>query len=160
MEIFEWSTKNKILDIIAEGKGIIPYEKIADMNSMFLMLENNVFFKKRELYSSLKRRAVTNNDYESSFYLYKTLEMQNLGDRNDLCNAQDVVLLCETGENRFQFMHNQYGFNSRKCDSASTLSNCIERETYWVIIALPTSNEVADIFEQTITGGLAQLIQG
>ena len=97
---------------------------------MFLMLENNVFFKKRELYSSLKRRAVTNNDYESSFYLYKTLEMRNLGDMNDLCNAQDVVLLCETGENRFQFMHNQYGFNPRKCHSASTLSNSIERETY------------------------------
>ena len=37
--------KNKILDIIAEGKGIIPYEKKADMNSMFLMLEN-VFSKK------------------------------------------------------------------------------------------------------------------
>ena len=83
--------------------------------------------------------------------------MQNLGDRNDLCNAQDVVLLCETGENRFQFMHNQYGFNSRKFDSASTLSNCIERETYWVIIALPTSNEVVDIFEQTITGGFSSV---
>ena len=83
--------------------------------------------------------------------------MQNLGDRNDLCNAQDVVLLCETGENRFQFMHNQYGFNSRKCDSASTLSNCIERETYWVIIALPASNEVVDIFEQTITGGFSSV---
>ena len=40
--------KNKSLDIIAEGKEIIPYEKIADMNSMFLMLENNVFFSKKE----------------------------------------------------------------------------------------------------------------
>ena len=38
--------KNKILDIIAEGKGIIPHEKIADMYSMFLMLENSFFSKK------------------------------------------------------------------------------------------------------------------
>ena len=56
--------------------------------------------------------------------------MLNLGDMNGLCNAQDVVLVCETGENRFQFIHNQHGFNPRKCDSASTLSNCIDRETY------------------------------
>ena len=29
------SQKNKILEIIAESKGIIPYGKIVDMNSMF-----------------------------------------------------------------------------------------------------------------------------
>ena len=54
--------------------------------------------------------------------------------------------------NRFQFMHDQYGFNPRKCNSASTLSNCIKREISCVIIALPTSNDVVDIFEQTMTG--------
>ena len=36
--------KNKILEIIVEGKGIILYEKIVDINSMFLTLENYVFF--------------------------------------------------------------------------------------------------------------------
>ena len=36
------SQKCKILDIIAEGKGIIPYEKIVDMISMFLVPENEV----------------------------------------------------------------------------------------------------------------------
>ena len=40
-------SKNKILDIILEGKGIIPYEKIVDMNSMFLTPEN-VFFKTKQ----------------------------------------------------------------------------------------------------------------
>ena len=28
--------------------------------------------------------------------------MRNLGDLNDLYNAQDVILLCEITENRFQ----------------------------------------------------------
>ena len=78
--------------------------------------------------------------------------MSNLGDMNDLSNAQDVILLCKTGENRFQFMHDRYGFNPRKWNSASTLSGCIEREMLRVILALQTSNEVVDIFEQTITG--------
>ena len=78
--------------------------------------------------------------------------MSNLGDMNDLSNAQDVILLCKTGETRFQFMHDRYGFNPRKFNSASTLSGCIERETLRVILVLQTSNEVVDIFEQTITG--------
>ena len=44
-------------------------------------------------------------------------------------------------------MHNQYGFNPRKFNSASILSDCIEREMSRVIIALPTSNEAFDSFE-------------
>ena len=44
-------------------------------------------------------------------------------------------------------MHDQSGFNPRKCNLAGTLCSCIEREMYQVIIALPTSNEVVDIFE-------------
>ena len=72
--------------------------------------------------------------------------MRNLGDMNYLCNAQDIVFLCLIGENRFQFMHNRYGFNPRKCNLARTLSGCIEREMPGVILALPTSNEVVDIF--------------
>ena len=92
--------------------------------------------------------------------------MQHLEDINDLYNVQDVILLSVICENRFQFMYDKYGFNPRKCNSASvvvklklytTLSGCIEREMSRVIIALPTSNEVLDIFEQTITGGFSCL---
>ena len=83
--------------------------------------------------------------------------MRNLGDMNDLYNVQDIILSCEVGENRFQFMHDWYGFNPRECNPASTLSGCIEREISHVIIALPTSNEVIDIFEQTIIGGFSSV---
>ena len=76
---------------------------------------------------------------------------------DDLYNAQDVILLCEITENRFQFIHDQYGFNQRKFNSASTLGGCIEREMSRVIVALPTSNEAVDIFEQTITGGFSSV---
>ena len=74
---------------------------------------------------------------------------------NDLYNAQGVILLCKIAENRLQFMHDQYGFNPRKCNSASTLSGFIEREMSRVITALLTPNEAVDIFEQTITGGFS-----
>ena len=93
------SQKNKTLEIIAEDKGILPYEK------MFLTPENDAFFEKSEFYSNLKQKAVNDSDYESSFFLYNSLKMRNLGDMNDLYNAQDVVLLYEIAENRFQFIN-------------------------------------------------------
>ena len=77
--------------------------------------------------------------------------MRNLEDMNDLYNTQDVILLCEIIKNRFQLMHDRYGFNPRKCNSASSLSGSIERDLSKVIIALPITNEIADIFEQTLT---------
>ena len=81
---------------------------------MFLTPGNNAVFEKTESYSDLKQKAVNDSDDVSSFYLCKTLKMKNLGDMNDLYNDQDVVLLCVIGENRFQFMHDRYGFNPRK----------------------------------------------
>ena len=60
-------------------------------------------------------------------YLYETLRMRNLGDMNDLYNMQDVILLCEIIENRFQQMHEKFGYNPRKCNSASSLSDCVQR---------------------------------
>ena len=89
--------------------------------------ENRIFFEKSEFYSDLKQKSVADEDYDSSLYLYKTLKMRNLGDMNDLYNTQDVILLCEMIENRFQLMHDRYTFNPRKCNSASSLSGSIER---------------------------------
>ena len=71
------------------------------MNSMFLTPENNVFFEKTEFYSDLKQKTVSDSGCESSFYLYRTLKMRNLWGMNDLYNAQDIVLLCVIGKNRF-----------------------------------------------------------
>ena len=64
------------------------------------------FGKKNEFFSELKQSAVDDNDYENSKFLYQTLKMRNLGDMNDLYNVQDIILLCEIIENRFQEMNN------------------------------------------------------
>ena len=56
-------------------------------------------------------------------------------------------------------MYNAYGLNLRKCISTSSLSGCIERDFSKVIIALPTSNTVAEIFEKELLGVLVVLIQ-
>ena len=83
--------------------------------------------------------------------------MRNLGDLNDLYNTQDVILLCEITENHFQAMQNTYGFNPRRCNSASLMSGCIEREMSKIILALPTKHDDVEIFEHTVTGGFSSV---
>ena len=144
------------LDIIYEGNGVIPYELIIDMESFFITPENE-FWEKTEFFSELKQSIVNDDDYENSKYLFETLKMRNLGDLNDLYNVQDVILLCEIIENRFQAMQNTYGFNPRKCNSASSMSGCIEREMSKIAIALPTKYEHVEIFEQTVIGGFSSV---
>ena len=39
--------------------------------------------------------AIHDDNYENSKHLYHTLKMRNLGDKNNLYNTQDVILLCE-----------------------------------------------------------------
>ena len=83
--------------------------------------------------------------------------MRNLDYMNDLYNAQDVILLCKIIENHFQAMNNTYGFNPRKFNSASSMSSCIEREMFRIILALPTKLEHVEIFEETVTGGFSSV---
>ena len=83
--------------------------------------------------------------------------MKHLGDLNDLYNVQDVILLSEIIENRFETMHKTYGFNPKKCNSASAMSGYIEREVSKIILALPTKLDHVEIFEQTVTGGFSSV---
>ena len=87
-----------------------------------------VVVEKTEFFSELKQKAVNDADYQTSFYLYKTLKMRHLRNMNDLYNVQDVILLSEICENRFQFMNDRYGFNPRKCNSPSTLSGVLKEK--------------------------------
>ena len=81
--------------------------------------------------------------------------MRNLGDLNDLYNTQDVILLTEIIESRFQRVQDMHGFNPRKCHSASSISGCIEREMSKIILALSTKYEHVEIFEETVIGGFS-----
>ena len=117
--------------------------------------EDGIFFSKEEFFSTLKGQAVNNDDYENSKKLFILLKMQNLSDLNDLYNAQDVILLLEIIENRFQEMQNECGYNTRKVNSASKLSGCIQREQSKIVLALPTDNKQMETFEKTLSGGFS-----
>ena len=125
---------------------------ILDMQLFFIKPENE-FWGKTEFFRELKQSAVNDDDYENSKYLYQTLKMRNIGDLNDLYNTQDVILLTEKIESRFEAMKNTCGFNPRKCNSATSMSSCIEREMSKIILALSTKYEHVEIFEETVIGG-------
>ena len=76
------------------------------------------------------------------------LKIRDLSDLNDLHNAQDLILLCEVMENRFQAMYDKMMHNTRKCNSASKLDGRIQREQSKIILALPTNNLVMKIFKK------------
>ena len=54
--------------------------------------------------------------------------MRDLSDLNDFYTAQDVILLLEIMENRFQEMYEKSMYNPSKRNSASKLSGCIQRK--------------------------------
>ena len=123
-------------------------------NGVLFLTPEKDFWDKTEFSSELKRSGVNYNDYQNSLYLYKNLKTRSLGAMN---NVQHVILLAEIVEHRFQIMYKKHGFNPRKCNSASTLSGCMERQMSRIILALPTKLEHVKIFEQAITGGFSSV---
>ena len=149
--------KKKIIDIVVSGKGIIPYEKIQTIKSLSVKPENGIFFTEDEFYSSLKDESVDKISYENAKTLFLSLKMRDLSDLNDLYNAQDVIILLEIIENRFQQIQDMTDYNPRIINSASKLSGCIQREKSKCIIALPTDNVQMKIFEKTVCGGYSSV---
>ena len=56
--------KNRTLEIIAKGKGVIPYEIVVDMESFFIKSDKE-FWEKTEFFSELKLIAVIDENYEN-----------------------------------------------------------------------------------------------
>ena len=121
----QFSEKKKVIDIIVSGKGIIPYEKVETINSLSCKPENGMFFTRDEFFSSLKAESVDETSYQNAKTLFLTLKMRDLSDLNDLYNAQDVLILLEIIENRFQQIMDMTDYNPRIINSGSKLSGCI-----------------------------------
>ena len=149
--------KKKVIDIMVSGKGIIPYEKVETIKSLSTKPENGVFFTRDEFFSSLKGESVDEISYQNAKTLFLTLKMRDLSDLNDLYNVEDVIILLEVIENRFQKIMEMTDYNPRIINSASKLSGCIQREKSKCILALPTDNIQMEIFEKTVCGGYSSV---
>ena len=81
--------------------------------------------------------------------------MRKLSDMNDLYIVLDVILLYKIFEHRSNIMQEIYGFNPSPCNSARTLDGCIQRNKPKVVLVLPTSPDVIQLFEKTVIGGFS-----
>ena len=105
----------------------------------------------------MKDQGVDNESYENAKKLFMLLQMRNLSDLNDLYNVQDVIILLEIIENRFQIIQDKTNYNPRIINSASKLSGCIQRENSKCILALPINNVQMEVFEKTVCGGFSSV---
>ena len=117
--------------------------------------EDGISFSKDEFFSTLKGKMVDDESYENSKKLYILLKMRNLSHLNDLYNVQDVIILLEMMENRFQSMQEKSGYNPKIINLASKLSGCIQRQQTKSILALPVNNTEVEAFEKTLCGGFS-----
>ena len=153
-----YEQRKTIVEIISSGKGVIPYEKIETIHSLSAVKpENGIFFTKDEFFSTLKDQEVDNESYENAKKLFVLLQMRNLSDLNDLYNVQDVIILLEIIENRFQIIQDKTNYNPRIINSASKLSGCIQRENSKCILALLINNVQMEVFEKTVCGGFSSV---
>ena len=138
-----------------QGKVLLPMKKIATLDSLYSIPENQSFFVITTFYDGPKQSNVSGTEYENPKFSYKTLKMRNFSDMKDPYNFQAACLLYKLFENKFEIMHKLYGFNPIKCNSASILSGSTERDLSKVIIALPTNTGGIQVLEKIIAGGLS-----
>ena len=81
------------------------------------------------------------------------LKLETLGDLNRIYNFQDTAILCEIFESRSALLQKLFKYNPKKCNSASSFSECVHRLKSKCKIVLPTTAEVIRVFEETVLGG-------
>ena len=94
--------------------------------------------KKKDFYSSLKEKEISEKDYEVVKKMFKLLRLKTLGDMNRIYNIEDTLILCEIFEQRSILLQNLFKFNPRKCNSASSFSGYVHRNKSKCNIVLPT----------------------
>ena len=97
----------------------------------------------------MKNSILFDEEYENFKKFHKTLKLKNLGEHNQIYNFQDTIILCEIFEH-FSRLQDVFKYNSRKCNSASSLSGCVHRDKSKCCIALPTDVNHVRIFEKTL----------
>ena len=72
-----------------------------------------------------------------------------VGELNKIFNS-DTIILCEIFEQRSEYPQKLFKYNPRKCNSASSFSDCVHREKSKCLIALPTDAEHVRVFGKTL----------
>ena len=140
-----------VLDYLASGKEMIPYQMITNFDALNIQPEKD-FFEYGNFYSSLKEKNISVEEYENIKKFFTILRLKTLGDLNRIYNFQDTAILCEIYERRSALLQKLFKYNAKKCNSASSFSGCVHRLKSKCKIVLPTDAEIVRVFEKTVMG--------
>ena len=140
-----------VLDYLASGKGMIPYQMITNFDALNIQPEKD-FFEYDSFYSTLKEKNSV-EEYENVKKFFTILRLKTLEDWNRIYNFQDTAILCEIFESRSALLQKLFKYNAEKCNSASSFSGCVHRLKSKCKIVLPTDAENVRIFEKIVMGG-------
>ena len=101
-----------ILEYLASGKGMIPYQMISDFDSLNITPEKD-FFEYDKFYSTLKEKNISQEEYENVNFFFTILRLKTLGDLNRIYNFQDAAILCEILESRSVLLQKLFKFNPK-----------------------------------------------
>ena len=116
--------KKWVLDYLAFGKGMIPYQMITDFDALNIQPEKD-FFECENFYSDLKEKNISLEEYENVKKLFTILRLKTLGDLNRIHNFQDTAILWEIFESRSALIQKLFKYNAKKCNSASSFLGCV-----------------------------------
>ena len=68
-----------VLDYLASGEGMIPYQMITEFSSLEIKPKDD-FFEKKDFYSSLKEKDISAEEYENVKKFFKLLRLKTLGE--------------------------------------------------------------------------------
>ena len=102
-----------VLEYLASGKGMIPYQMITDSDALNIRPEKD-FFEYDKFYSSLKEKNISQEEYENVKKFFKILRLKMLGDLNRICNFQETSVLCEILESRSALLQELFKYNAKK----------------------------------------------
>ena len=143
-----------VLDYLASGKGMIPYQMITDFDSLNIRPDSDEkFFEHENFYSTLKEKNIRKEGYDKVKKFFRLLRLKTLGAMNKIYNFQDTAILCEIFEKRALLLQQLFKYNPRKSNSASAFSGCVQRLKSKCCIVLPVDAEIIRVFEKTLIGG-------
>ena len=143
---------------MSSRKGTTMYELMTEYDSLDIVPENRDFFLRHHFFSGLKDAVMSDKEYENVKKLYKTLELENLGELDKIYNFQDTIILCEIFYQRSCCLQDFFKYNLCKCNSASLFRGCVQRNKSKCYVALPSDAEHVRLFEKTLIGGFSCVI--
>lgn len=145
----EFNSKNIHL---LKSKGIYPY----DYMNAWVKYEDTKLPDKKYFYNTLKLEHITDVEYEHAKTVWKTFNIQTMGDYTDLYLKCDVLLLCDIFENFRDISLKYYKLDPAYYITAPSLSWDAMLLYTGIELDLINNLEIYQMLEKGIRGGLAQ----